>query len=191
MNWETYLALGDSITKGARTYLGYPELTAHKLSQKLNKEWDIINVSSNGITAIELLKLFEDKCRHSHVGNSSFTTILVGTNDVKNGSTVEEFTIAYDLLLTKVKIATQSSNIYLIHIPTFPKGVMFPYTSDMNTTVLKFNEVINALATKHQLKTLELKLTENDFYDGVHLNSEGIQSVAHQICETVLISKGY
>ena len=40
MTWETYIAFGDSITKGARTYLGYPELVGHSLNTHLAGKWN-------------------------------------------------------------------------------------------------------------------------------------------------------
>ena len=54
MNWETYIAFGDSITIGARTYLGYPELVGNKLSVSLSKQWNVINHSVSGYKAIDL-----------------------------------------------------------------------------------------------------------------------------------------
>ena len=38
MNWETLLAFGDSITYGARSYLGYPEICGDILGGKLDKK---------------------------------------------------------------------------------------------------------------------------------------------------------
>lgn len=59
MNWETYIAFGDSITIGARTYLGYPELVGDKLSGRLNKHWNVINHSVSGFKAIDLARYID------------------------------------------------------------------------------------------------------------------------------------
>ncbi len=86
MNWETYISIGDSITKGARTYLSYPERTVYGLKQKLNKDWNLINISENGFTVIDILR-YIDK-HYSNISNqqAGLTTILIGTNDAKNHS---------------------------------------------------------------------------------------------------------
>lgn len=41
MNWETLLCMGDSITIGSRSYLGYPEYAGHYLSTETNKKWNV------------------------------------------------------------------------------------------------------------------------------------------------------
>ena len=56
MNWETLLCLGDSITFGARSYFGYPEIAGNILEEKLSKSWNIINHSTNGFTTIDLIR---------------------------------------------------------------------------------------------------------------------------------------
>ncbi|NQV02922.1 MAG: hypothetical protein HQ542_09770 [Bacteroidia bacterium] len=52
MNWETLISFGDSITIGARSYLGYPEICGDLLENILNKDWHVINHARNGFTTI-------------------------------------------------------------------------------------------------------------------------------------------
>jgi lysophospholipase L1-like esterase len=56
MNWETLLCLGDSITIGARSYLGYPDYAADYLKQKTNKNWLAVNYAVSGYTTIQLAR---------------------------------------------------------------------------------------------------------------------------------------
>ncbi len=190
MNWETYISIGDSITKGARTYLSYPERTVYGLKQKLNKDWNLINISENGFTVIDILR-YIDK-HYSNISNqqAGLTTILIGTNDAKNHTTENEFEIAYDLLVLKAKLFTQKSNLILIEIPMFPSGIMYPYKFEMNDIIKGYNNIIQQIAESHNIRTFAFELEKDDFYDGVHLNDKGTNTCSAQLLDFVLKDKG-
>lgn len=190
MNWETYIAFGDSITIGARTYLGYPELVGEKLSHTLNKQWNVINHSVSGFKAIDLARHidvhFSDLLEHK----SSISSILIGTNDVKERTTVRDFKIALNQIIIKTKLLTVNKNVLLFSIPFFHKGIMYPYSIEMNEAISLFNKAINELAKDHHLRVLDLNHTEEDFLDGVHLNQSGIEHFSDQISEYILKDRG-
>lgn len=190
MNWETYISIGDSITKGARTYFSYPEMVASGLKKSLNKNWNLINISENGNTVIDALRLIDKNYNSITSQLSGISTILIGTNDVKNNTSVQDFRIAYDLLVLKAKLFTQKENVILIEIPSFPKGIMYPYMYQMNDTIILFNEIINEIAKDHGLRTFRFNLEPIDFYDGVHLNNQGVEECSHQLLEFILKDKG-
>src|SRR6185369_15883500 len=104
MNWETYIAFGDSITIGARTYLGYPEHVGKLLEQTTKKKWNVINHAESGYTAADLLRSIDRNLQNLKGDTSSISTLLIGTNDVKLGTDVNDFEIAYSLLLLKIKL---------------------------------------------------------------------------------------
>ena len=82
MNWETLRCYGDSITFGARTYLGYPEYCSQTLQAKTEKLWNTQNIAVSGYTVLDLLRhidqhpLFVSKHNCPEV-----VTVLIGTND--------------------------------------------------------------------------------------------------------------
>lgn len=190
MNWETYLALGDSITIGARTYLGYPELVGNTLSEKLRKQWNVINHSVSGYKAIDLARYIDLHFLTLREHKSSITSILIGTNDIKEGTTIEDFIIALNQVIIKAKLLTTNQNVVLFSIPHFHKGIMYPYSIEMNPTVELFNEQISLLAKMHGLRMLNLNHVESDFVDGVHLNKAGIEHFSRQISTFILKDKG-
>lgn len=190
MNWETYIAFGDSITIGARTYLGYPELVGDKLIGILNKQWNVINHSVSGFKAIDLARYIDQHFSSLQAHKSSVTTILIGTNDIKEKTTVEDFKIALNQIIIKTKLLTINKNVILLTIPSFHKGIMYPYSMAMNETIMLFNNVINLLAKEHDLRVLELNHTESDFLDGVHLNQTGVKTFSDQISRYMLKDKG-
>lgn len=190
MNWETYIAFGDSITIGARTYLGYPEVVGNKLIARLNKQWNVINHSVSGFKAIDLARYIDQHLCSLLEHKSSVTSILIGTNDVKEKTTVEDFRIALTQIVIKTKLLTTNKNVIIFLIPEFHEGVMYPYSIEMNKTVAIFNKTIRQLATDHDLRMLELNHTGKDFSDGVHLNKSGIENFADQISRYILKDKG-
>lgn len=190
MNWETYLALGDSITIGARTYLGYPELVGDTLSSRLSKHWNVVNHAVSGLKTIDLSRHIDAHYTTLKERKASITTVLIGTNDIKERTSVENFRIALDQVLLRAKMLTLNGNVVVIAIPEFHKGISYPYSIGMNATIAVFNEVIASLAKRHGIRVLYLDHSEDDFTDGVHLNEKGIGTFSRQIVRYILQDKG-
>lgn len=190
MNWETYIAFGDSITIGARTYLGYPELVGNRLSDRLKKPWNVINHSVSGFKAIDLARHIDQHFSSLQLHKSSVTTILIGTNDIKEKTSIEDFKIALTQIILKTKLLTINKNVIIFSIPEFHKGIMYPYSFEMNETIASFNKSISQLAEDHDIRMLKLNHKANDFLDGVHLNALGIDSFSEQIYKYILKDKG-
>ncbi|MFT7613488.1 MAG: lysophospholipase L1-like esterase [Parvicellaceae bacterium] len=190
MNWETYIALGDSITIGARTYLGYPEFTGTILEGRLSKEWNVVNCAESGFTAIELARYIDNNYSSLTKHRSSITTILIGTNDLKSGTSQQNFEIALTQIIIKSKILTQNSNVVLLMIPELQEGIMYPYNIEMNSKVAELNQSIEKLAKKHNVKTLSLKVEKEDFFDGVHLSDTGVENIGRQVSNYILSERG-
>lgn len=190
MNWETYLALGDSITIGARTYQGYPEFAGRNLQTSLDKYWNVINHAQCGFTAIDLVRYvdlhFSTLLKHQ----ASITTIMIGTNDVKKNTSNDDFEIALNQLILKAKLLTPSSKVVVLSIPNFPKGVMYPYTYEMNAKIDEFNQIIEGITKKQHVQNLGIELEQTDLFDGVHLNQVGVEKVAAKISDFVLLERG-
>ena len=190
MNWETLLCLGDSITIGARSYLGYPEYTGVLLEKHLGNRWNIVNHATCGHTAIDLHRSITNYFTDLQCFNPSLLTILIGTNDLKAPSTVENYRIAYRQVLLKASLMVNSAYIFLIKIPKLPAVVKYPYRFEMNHKIDQFNAVIEELAEAYGHKVVEINLTEAELFDGVHLNERGAKSFAKQLTNFILYDKG-
>lgn len=190
MNWETYTAFGDSITIGSRTYLGYPELVGNKLSIRLSKQWNVVNHSVSGFKAIDLARYIDQYFLALKELKTGVSTILIGTNDIKEKTSAENFKIALRQILIKVRLLTANSNVILFHIPAFHPGIMYPYSIEMNATVMEFNKLIDQVAKEENIRVFELSHSPEDFCDGVHLNELGVENFSEQITAYILKDKG-
>lgn len=186
MNWETLLCLGDSITIGARSYMGYPEYSGAKLEIKTQKKWNVINHAVSGYTTIELLRFIDSSWKHLLETKPEIVTIMIGTNDIKSNTNEEDFKIAYNLLITKARLLQRNGNIILFEIPRLENGVMLPYNIDMNAKIESFNEIISKLAKRESLMIHKFEQNEDFFYDGVHLNNNGSVQWGNQLAEYIL-----
>lgn len=190
MNWETLICFGDSITAGARSYLGYPEYAGNFLSNQLHKDWNIINYSTNGLTTIDLVRSVNEKFSALKSYDASMISVLIGTNDLKGNISDEEFSIAYAQLVVKLKLICKSAHIVLIKIPELPPGVMYPYHLNMNEKRNRFNLIIESIAKQNHFRTFEFSLLADHFFDGVHLNDEGSKLCGSQLARFILEDKG-
>lgn len=186
MNWETLLCLGDSITIGSRSYLGYPEYCGNKLSIETNKIWNVYNHAVAGYTTIDLARSIDQNLSNIKTCKPEIATILIGTNDLKRNTSLDTFKIVYEQVITKVRLIVGNNNIVLIEIPKLMEGVMLPYRLEMNLLVDQYNNIINSIAKQRNLLVCKLDTQTEYFYDGVHLNEEGSKIIGDQIAAYIL-----
>jgi lysophospholipase L1-like esterase len=191
MNWETLLSFGDSITAGARSYLGYPEICGDILGRHLDKHWHVINHAVNGYTTMDLVKSMNPLLENYKGSFPSLVTVMIGTNDIKNKVSTEEFMVAYRQLVIKLRLLAINDNVLLLKIPRFTQKVFYPYHFSMNEQVSEFNSCIESIAAAHQLRCLEFDFSDDDFFDGVHLNAKGSHAAGIQLARFILNDKGF
>lgn len=184
------MAFGDSITYGARSYLGYPEICGDILGEKLGKKWHVINHATNGFTTMDLIRSVNPVLDNYKNAYPSIITVMIGTNDIKTHVCINDFRIAYNQLIIKLQLLSVGNNVILLKIPRFTQKVFYPYNYSMNEQVNEFNSCIEKLAFENNLRCLDFNLTDDDFFDGVHLNSKGCHLVAHQLSGFILKDKG-
>ncbi len=190
MNWETLLSFGDSITLGARSYLGYPEICGDILGKHLGKNWHVINHSTNGFTTMDLVRSIDPVLSNYKNCFPGIITVLIGTNDIKNRVKADDFIIAYRQLITKLRLIAVNDNIILIRIPRFTQKVFYPYNFSMNDQIITFNAAIEDLGTENGLRCFDFIFSEDDYFDGVHLSPKGCHTAANQLSGLVLKDKG-
>lgn len=191
MNWETLLSFGDSITFGARSYLGYPEICGNILGKKLDKSWHVVNHSTNGFTTMDLIRSIDPMLHNYKNNHPSLITVMIGTNDIKIHVHIEDFKIAYDQLIIKLKLLSINNNVILFKIPRITQKVFYPYNFSMNDKIKEFNICIDSLAVEHKLRVVEFIFDDDDFFDGVHLNPKGCHTAANQLSDMILKDKGF
>jgi lysophospholipase L1-like esterase len=190
MNWETLLCLGDSITIGARSYLGYPDYTADFLKHRTNKQWLAVNYAVSGYTTVQLERHIITNFSSLSELKPLLTTILIGTNDVKVGTDLELYKIALNQTILLAKLLTLNKNVMLFKLPLLGKGVMYPYNYAMNEEISTFNIVVEELAHEHNCKLVELPIADEDYYDGVHLTEAGSKKVAAYLSDLICKERG-
>jgi lysophospholipase L1-like esterase len=190
MNWETILCLGDSITIGARSYLGYPDYAADFLKQETNKNWLAVNYAVSGYTTIQLARHIVTNFDSLKELKPLITTILIGTNDVKVNTSLELYKIALEQTIMHAKLLTLNKNVILFKLPKFGKGVMYPYNFEMNKNIDLYNIAIEEKAHDHHCRLLELPIIDEDYYDGVHLTEAGSRKVAKFLSDIICKDRG-
>jgi lysophospholipase L1-like esterase len=186
MNWETILCLGDSITIGSRSYLGYPEYCGEILSKLTNKHWNVINHATAGFTVIDLVRSIDKNFAHLKACKPELVSILIGTNDLKTGTSGSDFKIAYTQLIVKSRLLTSTRNIIVSEIPKLMSGVMLPYNIEMNQKVEEFNNVIKEIVLSEQIIIHAPDAQPNHFYDGVHLNDYGSEVWGKMLADKIM-----
>jgi len=185
MNWETITCLGDSITIGSRSTLGYPEYCGFFLSKKTKKKWNVVNHATAGFTSIDLARSITRNFSDLKVAAPQIATIMIGTNDLKSNTLIFDFEIAYTQVLLKASFIVGAQNIILIEIPELMQGVMLPYKISMNKRVQEYNELIRKIGEREGLPVVKMESGPEDFYDGVHLNNQGSKSWGKQIADII------
>ena len=186
MNWETILCLGDSITIGARSYLGFPEYCAALLESETQKNWNVINLSKSGMTTIELHRYLDFVGFSFSSCKPEVINILIGTNDLKSSTSLEDFEIAYRALVVKVRATHPNAFLILNEIPYLLPGVMLPYKTSMNDRVSDFNKIINDIAQTIGVEVLKFQFENSHMFDGVHLNSKGSKHIGETLARKIL-----
>ena len=189
MNWETIICLGDSITIGARSLLGYPEYCGDELSKLTNKHWNAVNHATSGYKTIDLCRCVAKNFASLKMFKPEIITIMIGTNDLKSKTSVADFKIAYDQLIIKSRLIIGNNDIMLIKIPPLIEGVMLPYKMSMNKMILDFNKMIEDIAEREGFTITEFDSIPGDFYDGVHLNDAGSKKWGEILAQNIIKSR--
>jgi lysophospholipase L1-like esterase len=190
MNWETLMCFGDSITIGARSYCGYPEYCSDFLEKEIGNKWNVVNHAVSGYTAIDLHRYITNNFQNLSSFNPSIVTVLIGTNDIKCGTSPEDFGIAYNQILIKAKLIAMRRNVLMIKIPHLTPKVMYPYFYSMNDKIAEFNEMLESLAENNNVRLTQFNVSEEDSFDGVHLNDIGSKNTARQLADFILADRG-
>jgi lysophospholipase L1-like esterase len=190
MIWESLLCMGDSITHGARTYLGYPEVASNLLRQATRTQWSSWNFAWNGYKAIDLLRAIDERGADLARFNASLCSVMIGTNDAKSHTAPDQYAVAMEQVLLKARLVSQNRKVLVLAVPPLNAGVSLPYDVSMNARIASYNQILVELAAAQNCEFLAFRVAPEDLIDGVHLSDSGVAAFAQQLCERVLQDRG-
>jgi lysophospholipase L1-like esterase len=184
MNYQNLICFGDSQTFGARSYGCYPLFLAKFLSEDTPYHWRTINRSDNGYTARDLW--FKINQEIDSVSDTFICCLLIGTNDVGNGTDIELFGEYYTQILRTLVIKRFKVIVCGEIPPIFPDGHSF-FEQHTSALRLEYNKTLQqAVAKFPKARTVSLDhLTRDDYEDPVHFNEKGNISVARAFAKVV------
>jgi len=178
-----YAAMGDSLTAGVGTadYRdSYPFLLANKLASE--NQVELINQARAGDNSSEVLAVQLPQVLSL---NPDVVTLLIGTNDIHNLKSLEEFNRNYTQIVSQLK--KTGAKIYLLSIPYLgsSKIVSFPYNFLLDLRTKQFNGVIKKAAADYGVFFVNLYAINQPagFYsaDQFHPSAEGYKTWAKEI----------
>lgn len=164
-----YIALGDSLSAGVGsleisdtfTYVYATNLT------NLHKQVVFTNLGQPGGTTTDVIN---NQLPEAIKQNPDYITLLIGTNDVHNKKTKNEFENNYSYILSELHTKTQAK-VTVLNIPYLgsSKVVYPPFNLILNYRTKQFNEIIKKVVTNIEDKD-RIKLI--DLYSSTYLTSK-------------------
>lgn len=105
--------------------------------------------------------------------------IMIGTNDLSAGRSVEEIVENYKLIIRRIRESSPETRVYIQSVLPTQDDI---HTTRKNSDIMKINEELKKIARKRKLSYIDLfssfATPENDLdmtysIDGLHLNGEG------------------
>jgi lysophospholipase L1-like esterase len=174
-----YAALGDSTGTGlgARNG-GYVELLFTRI-QQVRPGSRLVNLSTAWATSADVLKSQMGKVAESH---PTLVTVGIGINDVLQGVGEQEFEQNYEKIISQLdKIKTVTVIVNLADLSVAPMLLRSP-GSGTELRIRSFNQCITRVATRHNLKLVDLYNATKDILrvhpelfsaDGLHPSDAG------------------
>jgi lysophospholipase L1-like esterase len=185
-----YAALGDSLTAGVGTddYSdSYPYLLAVDLAKDkgvILKDFSLLGARTEDLISKNLLNSAVKE-------NPDIITILIGVNDVRENISEKEFKNNYEYIVDELEKKTDAK-IYLISIPLVGSNTLYlpPYNAYFKNKTIEFNEIINGIAQKHNIKYIDIttKTKEMFEHDGIYYSVDSFHpsKIAYKILEQII-----
>lgn len=194
--YEVY-CMGDSITYGSglgdeeRLTASYPA----RLGQLLGAGYEVVNYGVSGRT---LLDTSEKAYRGTgyidmvRIQSPDILIIMLGTNDSKQGTwNAEAYKQQYLALVEELQEIPSKPVIYLMAPPEAYAGKDGEIIYGIDNTVIRdeIREIVKEVAEETGEEFIDLYAVTEDhpeyFTDGVHLNREGYEVLAHAVYESI------
>ena len=103
---------------------GVPELLASDLSLRTSIAWDSVCRAVPGETILQLIRRYDDEW----VPESAVQTVLIGTNDARDGTPLDVFEMLVQRMLTKLYVS--DATFVWMELPLMVEGLgHFPYSA--------------------------------------------------------------
>lgn len=187
MVWNWLGCLGDSITFGARSGLGYPEYLSQVLRSKTGMLWPTVNLGVNGETTLQIMRRADHQLRE--FSDVDIWCLCAGMNDCRVGTPMPLFLETYRQLLEKFKVTGKR-----LFVGTMPKIVAgrghLPYSKKSQEVWVEANEGIRKLVKEMGFPLVELAEAEAlgpvEMADSVHPNDGGCYALAQLFADAIL-----
>ena len=186
MLFGTVLCLGDSLTRGARATVGYPERLAALMSRRTGVEWATLNRGVSGETTWQVLDRTPAAVGQlAGMAGAKWCVLLAGTNDSKPGGPgLDDWELLYRQVVhwpRRHKIPTA-----LCTFPDVRPGVMPSYDARsrefLRLASQRVRDLVDEFAVDNPTRCVELaELPEHMLCDGVHLTPDGYAWVADRV----------
>jgi lysophospholipase L1-like esterase len=184
MNYQRIACWGDSQTFGARTYCCWPLHLVRLLDTQTRYVWHALNFSANGCTARDIWFRLARELQMVH--DVSQACLLVGANDVGNGSPPELFEEYYRQILSAMRL----SGLKVVHCgqipPIWPDGHAFFASSTKDGREVYNAAVRRCVEAAPHARLVEFPaLTASCYVDPVHFSEEGNRVVAEAFAAAI------
>ena len=185
MNYQKLVCWGDSQTVGARTYGCYPLYVGKILNEKTRYSWYVHSLGTNGDTARDLwLRISKELLALTDIHQAC---ILIGTNDVGNGTPLDLFEEYYRQILIGLQV-----NGYRVAFcgeipPIWPDGNAH-FSKKTAPRRDKYNQRVRQVVSESSIAQLiEFPaLTSECYTDPVHLNESGNRVIAEHYADAIM-----
>lgn len=156
--------VGDSFSKG---YLVYNNYT--RLLQKAG--FDIVNISENGATSTELVKIYKKVKKY----RGDILLIFAGVNDFYQNESVE---FAYQNVKSILEISTYKKNMIILPPYVEEEEAYSPYKI-INEKILAYDERLKELGDLY----VDCRNIPGRYLDGLHMAEDFHKNLARKIIE--------
>lgn len=145
----------------------------------------LVNNSSSGDTVANAKETRAKQLHNNSGTNPDIIAVYMGINDIKNGSSVDEFRTNYNTLISSIKETYPNADIFVLtHIPYECPTATVP---EMNSSQIEpYNEVIREIASANGLTVVDYAqsgITDDNFMSyiwdyGLHPNAAGMDKIS-------------
>jgi len=184
--WNWVGCLGDSITFGARSSLGYPEYLSRTLREETGMLWPCVNLGVNSETTLQIMRRADRQLRE--FPDVEIWCLCAGMNDCRELTPLRIWEETYRQLLER--FVTLRKKVFVATMPPIVPGRgHLPYRKESREHWVWMNGTIMNLADTRRTPVVRLDgMVEHEITmaDSVHPTDAGSQWIADQFAKKIL-----
>lgn len=182
MLYQVVTCLGDSLTYGSRSPVGYPEMMAEQLEMETGLHWVCVNRGVPGATLRDVLL-----SSYEFVPETQVICLWAGVNDLRFDvqTPLEDMILLFRRLI--IGLRRWSVPIIVGTLPTMVEGKgHLPYWKGCAERGEAFNRMIRVNDWSGVYVAELSDLTQVEYVDHVHLTKKGYAEVAARFAEMIV-----